>query len=150
MKRIKYFTLIIFLLGSAHKMQSQFLKKLMKHAEDKVKREAERRAERRIDRGIDKVYDETENEIDGKNKKKKKKSTEKETASNNKHSNKKIVSKRKRKAKGKNDFVPGDQLVFTDTFKNDAIGDIPVTWNTNSSGEIVGHTDSDGSAVSNL
>ena len=138
MKLVKYFSLIFLLLGTAPAVQSQFLKKLMKHAEEKAKIEAEKRAKRRVDKGIDKVYDEAEKEIDGKNKKRDKKSRQEETGTNNhRQGNKKVPSKQTRKAKGKNDFVPGDKVVFTDTFKNDAIGDFPVTWNTNSSGEIV-------------
>lgn len=35
------------------------------------------------------------------------------------------------------DFVPGEQVTFFDDFSNGAIGDFPVNWNTNGSGEMV-------------
>jgi outer membrane protein OmpA-like peptidoglycan-associated protein len=37
----------------------------------------------------------------------------------------------------KYDFVPGEQIIFFDDFSSESIGDFPVQWNTNSSGEIV-------------
>lgn len=35
------------------------------------------------------------------------------------------------------DFIPGDKVLFFDDFMNEAKGDFPARWNTNSSGEIV-------------
>ncbi len=139
MKVIKLLLLILLLLGSAPRVQSQFLKKLAKHAKEKAKREAERRSKRRIDRGIDKVYDKTEDKIDGKDSKKNdhKKGIFSKNKKKRKRRKKSNSAGNKRTAKSKNDFVPGNKIVFTDSFKNDAIGDFPVTWNTNSSGEIV-------------
>jgi len=42
-----------------------------------------------------------------------------------------------RNVKTSKDFISGTKAIYTDTFKNDAIGDFPVSWNTNSSGEVV-------------
>jgi OOP family OmpA-OmpF porin len=41
------------------------------------------------------------------------------------------------KTYSKFDFIPGDKVIAYDDFSKDAIGDFPVTWNTNSSGEVV-------------
>ncbi len=35
------------------------------------------------------------------------------------------------------DFVPGEKIIFFDDFSGEAIGDFPLLWNTNGSGEIV-------------
>lgn len=35
------------------------------------------------------------------------------------------------------DFIPGEKVIFYDDFSSENIGDFPVQWNTNSSGEIV-------------
>ena len=35
------------------------------------------------------------------------------------------------------DFIPGDKVIAYDDFSQDAIGDFPANWNTNSSGEVV-------------
>ncbi len=75
MKTIFKFTiLLLVLLAAPQHTEAQFFKKLQKHAEEKIKREAENRTERRVDKGIDKGFDKTEDAIDGKGKKKKKKS----------------------------------------------------------------------------
>lgn len=41
------------------------------------------------------------------------------------------------KVTSKYDFIPGEKVVFYDDFTSEAVGDFPVQWNTNSSGEIV-------------
>jgi len=41
------------------------------------------------------------------------------------------------KTYSKFDFIPGDKILGYDDFSKDAIGDFPVTWNTNSTGEVV-------------
>jgi OOP family OmpA-OmpF porin len=35
------------------------------------------------------------------------------------------------------DFVPGEKIIFYDDFSSESIGDFPLQWNTNGSGEIV-------------
>ncbi|MFZ1290404.1 MAG: hypothetical protein WAR79_09945, partial [Melioribacteraceae bacterium] len=35
------------------------------------------------------------------------------------------------------DFIPGEKVIFYDDFTSENIGDFPVQWNTNGSGEIV-------------
>jgi len=35
------------------------------------------------------------------------------------------------------DFIPGEKIIFYDDFTSESIGDFPVQWNTNGSGEIV-------------
>lgn len=41
------------------------------------------------------------------------------------------------KTYSKFDFVPGNKVLFFDDFSETAIGDFPVSWNTNSSGEVI-------------
>jgi outer membrane protein OmpA-like peptidoglycan-associated protein len=48
------------------------------------------------------------------------------------------------KTYSKFDFIPGDKILGYDDFSKDAIGDFPVTWNTNSSGEVVTASNQDG------
>jgi OOP family OmpA-OmpF porin len=47
------------------------------------------------------------------------------------------TSENKFKSYSKFDFVPGEQVIYFEDFSQDAIGDFPAKWNTNSSGEIV-------------
>jgi len=48
------------------------------------------------------------------------------------------------KTYSKFDFIPGDKVLAFDDFSKDAVGDFPVTWNTNSSGEVVTASNLDG------
>ena len=41
------------------------------------------------------------------------------------------------KVYSKFDFIPGEKVIFFDDFSADKIGNFPVQWNTNGSGEIV-------------
>jgi OOP family OmpA-OmpF porin len=41
------------------------------------------------------------------------------------------------KSYSKFDFVPGDKVITVEDFMQDAVGDFPAKWNTNSSGEVV-------------
>jgi len=41
------------------------------------------------------------------------------------------------KITSKYDFIPGEKVIFYDDFSSENIGDFPVQWNTNGSGEIV-------------
>ncbi len=41
------------------------------------------------------------------------------------------------KSYSKFDFIPGEQVIYFEDFEQDAIGDFPDKWNTNSTGEIV-------------
>jgi len=41
------------------------------------------------------------------------------------------------KTYSKFDFIPGDKILAYDNFSKDAIGDFPVSWNTNSAAEVV-------------
>lgn len=41
------------------------------------------------------------------------------------------------KINSKYDFIPGEKVIFYDDFTTEPVGDFPVQWNTNGSGEIV-------------
>jgi outer membrane protein OmpA-like peptidoglycan-associated protein len=41
------------------------------------------------------------------------------------------------KINSKYDFIPGEKIIFFDDFTSESVGDFPVQWNTNGSGEIV-------------
>src|SRR5215213_1771076 len=35
------------------------------------------------------------------------------------------------------DFIPGEKIIWYETFNEDALGDFPANWNTNATGEVV-------------
>ncbi len=48
------------------------------------------------------------------------------------------------KINSKYDFIPGEKVIFFDDFTTESVGDFPVQWNTNGSGEIVTASNYDG------
>jgi len=126
---------ILFILGF-HQGQAQFLEKLADKAVDAASRTVEDRVSRESSEKTDEVLDEVfEGNKDKKSKKKKGKSSGSEDAQNAGNSN--AQGKGKGSAQSAKDFVPGNKIIATEDFKQDAIGDFPVNWYTNSSGEVV-------------
>lgn len=98
---------------------------------DKLAQKAQKASERAIERKIEQKATKTTNDgIDEVLNNKKKPSK------NNTNSTNEIGSKNKVSKNG-SDFVSGTKLLFQEKFNNDTVGDFPVNWFTNSSGEIV-------------
>lgn len=126
---------VSFLAASA--AQAQILDKIGKKIENKVKQRADRKVDQTIDKGLDKA----EGEVD--------KSTRKKDKSNNETGNTEngdgggVTGSSKGGSSGvvayksKFDFVPGEKPVAFEDFSQDAVGDFPARWNTNSTGEVV-------------
>lgn len=140
MKNLTQIILICLLLFSTQS-QAQFWKKLGKKVEDAaektVQRKSQEKTEKEVSKGFDSVFNRGEKRKKKRKKRKKKNRREKDSdtqiigSSQNKTKNKsKVVNSNK-------DFIPGNKVIYSDTFKHDAIGDFPVTWNTNASGEVI-------------
>ncbi|MBK7104648.1 MAG: OmpA family protein [Ignavibacteriae bacterium] len=48
-----------------------------------------------------------------------------------------LIAQNQNKLTSKFDFIPGENVIFYDDFTSENIGDFPLQWNTNGSGEIV-------------
>ncbi len=138
MKSIKA-VLLICLLGVSTQANAQFLKKLKKRAEEAAKETISRKIENKTAEKTGEVMDTI---LNGGVKLKKKKHGKK-SKSKPSNQNSDDNTKQNLKTNSNKDFVAGTKVMFLDTFKNDAIGDFPVTWNTNSSGEVITFNDSD-------
>lgn len=114
---------------------------------DKLERKAKERLERKVDRTIDKGFDKAEEGVDKGSKEvgkeatkggKDKKGTEADkepTGTGN--TSTAPGANAPLKAYSKFDFVPGEQVIAVEDLRQDAVGDFPAKWNTNSSGEVV-------------
>ena len=127
-----------------------------------IERQAENRANRRIDQAVDKGFDKLEEGIGSIFKKKdKKEDTPKDESRTNRPGNSEPAENQNgggRMSGGdsqagssqsvepakpgfqsysKFDFVPGEKIVASEDFSQDAVGDFPAKWNTNGSGEVV-------------
>lgn len=119
--------LIIVVVFFATNSNAQFFKKLS----DKVEKTTEKTVEKKVEQKTEKT---TGDAVDGVLKKKKKKTSDSESSTDKTESS--TDKKNNKKAKSANDFVSGSNVIATEDFKQDAIGDFPVNWFTNSSGEV--------------
>lgn len=108
-------------------LHAQFIEKLGKKAEKAAERTVERRVERetskKTDKALDKVFEED-------------KST-KETAKKSSSKSEKSTAQSKREIVTANQFFPNGNVIYAETFSQDATGDFPANWETNSGGEVI-------------
>ncbi|MBN2778247.1 MAG: OmpA family protein [Bacteroidales bacterium] len=124
----------------------------------KVEDKTTNRIDQRLDEGIDKSLDGIENGVKGvfkkKDKKNKNESENEETDDNSemigseteseesqesidsKPVEEKTDDKPKLESYTQYDFIPGDQILFFEDFSQDAVGDFPMLWTSNSTGEV--------------
>jgi len=124
MKKILLPLMAIFLFSAT--ASSQVLKRLGDRAKQKIENKAGDKVDKTIDDATDgkKKTETEEGEV-------KEKTDGDETKVKTKSNNVSL------KSYSKYDFVPGDKIVYAEDFSQDVIGEFPVKWNTNGSGEIV-------------
>ncbi|MDN3656903.1 OmpA family protein [Ferruginibacter paludis] len=94
----------------------------------KVKNKVSDKVNQRVDNKMDKAIDKTLDKAEGKEA-----ATQPEAASTAAVGNEKSTIK----SISKYDFVPGEKVFFAEDFAQEAIGELPVNWNTSGSGEVV-------------
>lgn len=146
---------LLLLLGLPMTLTAQ---KLGERIKENTKNQIENRLEQRSGEGVEKGMDKIEEKAKGKKEKKNKKSqvetttTEKNTGTENNTpaeintgadpGNTSTKGNGNTAASSLNtyskfDFVPGEKITWYDDFSDDAVGDFPVNWNTNASGEVI-------------
>ncbi|MBK7229472.1 MAG: OmpA family protein [Ignavibacteriales bacterium] len=139
MKNLLFVLALVFAILFTQTTQAQFFEKLKKKTEEKIKSEGEKRVNDKVDEGVEKGYDKVEEGIEnagedsGDGTEDSTSTTEKtndETTSNSSGDDVKFSSS------SKYDFIPGDKVILYDDFSQDAVGDFPALWTTNSAGEI--------------
>jgi len=122
---------------------------ILKNIGNRAKQKAEQRANQKVDNAIDKGLDKAE----GTGQKKDNTSNQNNNQGNNNNNNSQADNGNSQSGGDQNprngtasvnfetyskfDFVPGEKIIVDDDFTQDAIGDFPGKWNTNSGGEIV-------------
>jgi OmpA-OmpF porin, OOP family len=113
---MKKIALLLMLLIPAYFLQAQLLKKM----KEKVDKTVNNTVDKKVDDATKGGKDNNSNE-----------STEAGNDSKNSTASGGI------KAYSKYDFVPGERIIVFEDFMQDAVGDFPDKWNTNTSGEVV-------------
>jgi OOP family OmpA-OmpF porin len=125
MKHVFAILALCFLASVTH---AQVLKRLG----DRAKQKIEQKAGDKVDKTID-------NATDGKQKQETE-TAEGEVKVKTEDGETKVKTESKGpglKAYSKFDFVPGEKILYAEDFSQDAIGEFPLKWNTNGSGEVV-------------
>lgn len=125
------FVSILVLLFSIN-CNAQLLKKLkdkaLKSAENTLERKVEEKTENTTSKASDKVLNPKINTS---------KSDDLSSEKSSKKDKKSKTDSKSQEVKSAKDFVPGNKVLVFEDFSQDAIGDFPVNWLTNSSGEVV-------------
>ncbi|MBC7849828.1 MAG: OmpA family protein [Chitinophagaceae bacterium] len=97
---------------------------------NKVKNKVENQVENRVDKKVDKQIEKTLDEIEGKNT---------STPAAKPAADEANVAEPETGIKtfSKYDFIPGEKILYGDDFGQDAIGELPLDWNTGGKGEVV-------------
>ena len=139
-KRIVLLGGILLLATAAH--AQKWLDKLGKKAENAAKQKVEQRVERKAGAATDKALD----EVEGKNNKSDANSGNQPAGTPSNQPSKPIPATTNTvtapappsfESYSKYDFIPGDRVIFFEDFSTTNVGDFPLAWNTNGSGEVV-------------
>jgi len=119
---------------------------------NKLKQKVKDRVEQRTDEGMDKAIDKAEEKAreKAKEKAKDKSSSSKEEKPNGEKGHEKATAKEKSANEdvkptaapvlfdsySQYDFVPGEEIVYTEDFSQDVVGEFPLNWSTNTRGEV--------------
>jgi len=105
---------------------------ILKKVSDRVKNRVDNNANNKVNNTVDKTVDDAMNP--GKNKDN---SSGEPGANSNTNTTNSSNGPATMKTYSKYDFVPGEKIIVYEDFMQDAVGDLPAKWNTNSAGEIV-------------
>jgi OmpA-OmpF porin, OOP family len=139
MKHLTFLILVIFIIGITA-AQAQV------NLGGKLKNESNNRANKNVDNGIDKTFDAAEGAVKDLFKKKKPNEQNEQPAATENAAETQETQPAETgqqqaspgfQSYSKFDFVPGEKVIFYEDFSQDAIGDFPALWNTNSSAEVV-------------
>ncbi|MDR2424241.1 MAG: OmpA family protein [Prevotellaceae bacterium] len=150
MKKVKFLALSLIFMLLCGTMQAQFGKRLGKAVENAAKRTVERKAEQKteeaVGKAIDKAtdpdtYKDKDNDGGGESRNGKKAPSQKQSATDAETSDSGVSDssadaqqdapkgvKAAEMAYAKSDFVPGDEIIFSDDLANEQLGEFPSQW----------------------
>ncbi|HKG07199.1 MAG TPA: OmpA family protein [Pedobacter sp.] len=123
------FLVLLVLACCSKNANSQFLKKLGKAvAEKTVEKGVNKVTDKALDKGVDKVFEEDKKKEQDKKGKATKQESNEDTAE---------TPAASINTYSKFDFVPGEQIIYAEDFLQDNVGELPLNWNSNSSGVVL-------------
>jgi OmpA-OmpF porin, OOP family len=92
---------------------------------------AKNKVQQRVDNKVDKAMDNELDKVEGKN------ATTTSTSATESTEEKTPAAAESLVSYSKYDFVPGEKIIYTEDFSQEAIGELPLNWNTNGKAEVV-------------
>lgn len=118
-----------------------FCQGFMDRLKKKVVNKAEQKVEQKVEKGVDKGFDKAEQAAKSGNKPADSAAATKAPAATTPAATtapKEVAPAAVAvKSNSRFDFIPGEQIVYTEAFEQDAIGELPTGWNTTGTGEVV-------------
>ncbi|MGZ5286672.1 MAG: OmpA family protein [Flavisolibacter sp.] len=102
------------------------LGKFVNRAKDKVNQRIDNKVDKETDKSLDQIEGKETNNTEGKP------ATSKTENGTNENVKKETV-----KGYSRFDFVPGERIIYAEDFAQDAIGELPLTWNSSGKGEVM-------------
>ena len=144
MKTLKLMLTLLFLCSYSG-AEAQLLKKLGKRATQAAERALERKVEEKSERTTEKGFDSVFNNETRAEKRRRQRQEKKESSSGMEEismngsmgNDPEDVQETDMSVIRISDFTPGEKSLFEDDFSQDGLGDFPVKWDTNGSGEIL-------------
>lgn len=127
--------ILLIAFGSHYNAKAQIWKDLGKKVEKKIEQKASQRIERKIDKTIDKGLDKAEQTPE--ELAKAGKSGDKQSSKTGEKNEGKSNSPAKLGRYSKFSFIQGEQIIAYDDFSQDAVGDLPASWVSSGTSEIV-------------
>lgn len=126
MKKQYFVFFLVLAIGFTQNTQAQFFDKIKKDVEKTIKKETQKQPEVKKE---EQKTEEAQTNDESKNSEASDKTDEEKTSQ-------KPQEDPKFSSSTQYDFVPGDNVILFDDFSQDAVGDFPALWTTNSAGEI--------------
>lgn len=113
-----------------------FCQGFMDRLKKKVADKAEQKAIQKVEKGVDKGFDKAEQAAKSGNKPADTTATAPVTTTQA-TAQEATPAPTALKSNSRFDFIPGEQIVYTESFDQDVIGELPTGWNTTGTGEVV-------------
>lgn len=115
-----------------------FCQGFMDRLKKKVVNKAEQKAEQKVEKGVDKGFDKAEQAAKSGNKPADTAAAAKAPVTTTQTTAQEVTpAPTALKSNSRFDFIPGEQIVYTESFDQEAIGELPTGWNTTGTGEVV-------------
>jgi OOP family OmpA-OmpF porin len=131
-QQIPFLSIVLISLGLSASSYGQSLRNLKNRVQNTTENAANRAADRGLQKAEDKLYESSS-----------RKGTEAAALEQQQETANAERTPGSMSSYSKYDFIPGEQIIYAEDFTGDAVGELPLNWNSNTGGVIVGIKDAE-------